>query len=71
MVGQHFDELWLYTKTITQKLNSTNNLEDGVPLKLAEEVIRSFGFEGYGNNYNNQDNFIGLVGENDFDYVVP
>jgi hypothetical protein len=71
MVGQHFDELWLYTKTITQKLNSTNNLEDGVPLKLAEEVIRSFGFEGYGNNYNNQDNFIGLIGENDFDYLPP
>lgn len=71
MVGQHFDELWLYTKTITQKLNSTNNLEDGVPLKLAEEVIRSFGFEGYGNNYNNQDNFIGLVGENNKAYVPP
>ena len=71
MVGQHFDELWLYTKTITQKLNSTNNLEDGVPLKLAEEVIRSFGFEGYGNNYNNQDNFIGLVGENNKVYVPP
>jgi hypothetical protein len=71
MVGQHFDELWLYTKTITQKLNSTNNLEDGVPLKLAEEVIRSFGFEGYGNNYNNQNNFIGLVGEDDETYVPP
>jgi hypothetical protein len=71
MVGQHFDELWLYTKTITQKLNPTNNLEDGVPLKLAEEVIRSFGFEGYGNNYNNQDNFIGLVGEDDGIYVPP
>ena len=71
MVGQHFDELWLYTKTITQKLNSTNNLEDGVPLKLAEEVIRSFGFEGYGNNYNNQDNFIGLTGENNKVYVPP
>lgn len=71
MVGQHFDELWLYTKTVTQKLNSTNNLEDGVPLKLAEEVIRSFGFEGYGNNYNNQNNFIGLVGEDDETYVPP
>jgi hypothetical protein len=71
MVGQHFDELWLYTKTVTQKLNSTNNLEDGVPLKLAEEVIRSFGFEGYGNNYNNQNNFIGLVGEDDEIYTPP
>jgi hypothetical protein len=71
MVGQHFDELWLYTKTVTQKLNSTNNLEDGVPLKLAEEVIRSFGFEGYGNNYNNQNNFISLIGEDDETYVPP
>ena len=71
MVGQHFDELWLYTKSITQKLNSTNNLEEGVPLKLAEEVIRSFGFEGYGNNYNNQNNFIGLVGEDNGTYVPP
>lgn len=71
MVGQHFDELWLYTKAITQKLNSTNNLEDGIPLKLAEEAIRSFGFEGLSNNYDNQGTFIGLTGENNFDYVPP
>jgi hypothetical protein len=71
MVGQHFDELWLYTKAITQKLNATNNLEDGIPLKLAEEAIRSFGFEGLSNNYDNQGTFIGLTGEDDFNYVPP
>jgi hypothetical protein len=71
MVGQHFDELWLYTKAITQKLNATNNLEDGIPLKLAEEAIRSFGFEGLSNNYNNQGTFIGLTGEDNFNYVPP
>jgi hypothetical protein len=71
MVGQHFDELWLYTKAITQKLNSTNNLEDGIPLKLAEEAIRSFGFEGLSNNYDNQGTFIGLTGEDDFNYIPP
>ena len=63
MMGQHFDDVWLYTKTITQKLNTTNELYKGIPLKLAEEIITSLGFSGYGNNYNNIDTFIGLIGE--------
>lgn len=69
MVGQHFDDLWLYIKTITQKLNTTNVLDKGIPLKLANDVIESFGFKGLGNNYNNQDNYISLLGENDGVYV--
>ena len=30
MTGQSFDELWLYTKAITEKLNTTNELDKGV-----------------------------------------
>ena len=71
MVGQSFDELWLYTKTITEKLNTTNQLDKGVPLSLADDVITSLGYTGFGNNYNNQDNFIGLVGNDDGSYVPP
>ena len=56
MVGQSFDELWLYTKAITDKLNTTNVLDEGVPLSLADDVITSLGYTGFGNNYNNQDN---------------
>ena len=69
MVGQHFDEIWLYTKAITQRLNTTNELDKGIPLELANEAITSLGFPGYGNNYNNQDNYIGLTGENDYYYL--
>ena len=71
MAGQSFDELWLYTKTITEKLNTTNQLDKGVPLSLADDVITSLGYAGYGNNYNNQDNFIGLAGNDNGSYVPP
>jgi hypothetical protein len=71
MVGQHFDEIWLYTKTITQKLNTTSDLDKGVPLELADDVITSLGYTGYGNNFNNENNFIGLLGENNGEYVPP
>ena len=71
MVGQHFDEIWLYTKSITEKLNTTSQLTDGVPLDLADDVIASLGYDGFGNNFNNQDNFIGLLGENNGTFVPP
>lgn len=71
MVGQHFDEIWLYTKTVSEKLNTTSDVDSGVPLQLADDVITSLGYKGFSNNYNNQDNFIGLTGENSGSYVPP
>ena len=71
MVGQHFDEIWLYTKAVSAKLNTTSDLSSGVPLELADDVITSLGYQGFGNNYNNQDNYIGLTGENNRSYVPP
>jgi len=69
MVGQHFDEVWLYTKYITEKLNTTNELYRGVPLELAKSTIESLGWEVFGNNFNSQDLFLGLVGEENSSYV--
>jgi hypothetical protein len=71
MVGQHFDEIWLYTKTVSEKLNTTSDVDSGVPLQLADDVITSLGYKGFSNNYNNQNNFIGLTGENSGSYVPP
>ena len=71
MTGQSFDELWLYTKAITEKLNTTNQLDKGVPMSLADDVITSLGYTGFGNNFNNQDNFIGLIGSDNGSFVPP
>ena len=69
MVGQHFDEIWLYTKAVTEKNNTTNELDKGIPLKLSQDAIKSLGYEGFGNNFNNQNNYMGLIGEEDGSYV--
>ena len=71
MVGQHFDEIWLYTKSVSEKSNTTNELDKGIPLKLTEDAIKSLGYEGFGNNFSNQNNYIGLIGEEDGSYVPP
>ena len=71
MMGQYYDEIWLYIKFITQKLNSTNNLDEGIPLQLAQNVIESLGFDTYGNNINNDNIFVSLIGENSGSFVPP
>lgn len=71
MVGQSFDEVWLYTKALSERYNTTNNPDTGLPLDLAAEAIKGLGFETFGNNYDNQDNFIGLTGEDNGTYVPP
>ena len=71
MVGQSFDEVWLYTKALSERYNTINDPDKGLPLGLAAEAIKGLGFETFGNNYNNQDNFIGLTGEDNGIYVPP
>ena len=71
MVGQSFDEVWIYTKALSERYNTTNNPDEGLPLGLAADAIKGLGFETFGNNYNNQGNFIGLAGEDNGSYVPP
>ena len=71
MVGQSFDEIWLYTKALSERYNTSNDPDKGIPLDLAADAIKGLGFETFGNNYDNQDNFIGLTGEDNGSYVPP
>ena len=71
MVGQSFDDLWIYTKALSERYNTSNDPNSGLPLDLAADAIKGLGFETFGNNYNNQNNFIGLTGENNGSYVPP
>jgi len=68
MVGQHFDEVWMYTKALSERYNTTNNLDQGLPLGLIKDAIDSLGFTSVTSK--NTDNFIGLIGEND-GYYAP
>jgi hypothetical protein len=71
MVGQYFDETWLYTKAVTHKLNSTNQLDKGADLSLVDDILRSFGQEIYGSNFNNIDDYSSLIGVSAEGSILP
>ena len=47
MIGQHFDNLWVYTKAITDKYNADNRVNVGVSKDLVKEAIKSLGVKLY------------------------
>lgn len=51
MLGQHFDNIWLYTKAVTDKYNGDNRLDVGVSRDLIRETLRSFGVKLYSSNF--------------------
>jgi len=71
MVGQAYDEIWLYIKFITEKYKNINSLYEGIPLDIVKSQIESLGFQIFNNNYINEDTYIGLAGENNGSYVPP
>ena len=53
MIGQSFDEMYLYTEAIEQVRNTNSQLTGSVlPLGLADDVIESLGYETGGNTFN-------------------
>lgn len=62
MIGQHFDNLYLYTDAITQKYNADNRLNFGVSKDLVADTLRSFGLKIYENNFSNDDLYTALIG---------
>jgi len=71
LVGQHFDDIWLYIKSLTDKLKASNNFETGIQPELVEETLKSFGYDVYGNNFDNNDIFTSLIGINESGSFFP
>jgi len=47
MIGQHFDNLWIYSKAVSNKYNADNRLNRGISKDLIEEVLKNFGIKLY------------------------
>ena len=71
MVGQHFDNLYLYTKDITNLRDADNRLEYGVSKDLVADALRSFGVKLYGNNFSTDDLYSGFIGINGSGSFLP
>lgn len=62
MVAQHYDNIWLYTKDITNKFDADNRLNYGISKDLIADAIKDFGVKLYSNNFNNNDLFSSFLG---------
>jgi len=62
MVGQHFDNIWVYTKDITNKFNNDNRLEYGISKDLVSDAIKEFGIKLYSNKFNVDDLYNAFLG---------
>ena len=62
MVGQYYDNVWVYTKDITNKFNADNRLDYGISKDLVADAIKDFAVKLYSSNFNTDDLFTAFLG---------
>jgi hypothetical protein len=63
MIGQHFDNLWLYGKAVTDKYNADNRINFGISKDLVGEALKNFGVKLYTSNKSIEDLFATIIGQ--------
>lgn len=63
MIGQHFDNLWIYAKNVTDKYDGDNRLNNGISRDLVENALQNFGIRLYNSNKSTQELFSMFTGE--------
>jgi hypothetical protein len=63
MIGQHFDNLWIYSKAMTDKYDADNRLDVGVSKDLIRDVLKSFGVKLYSSNFSVSNLAASFIGE--------
>lgn len=52
MIGQHFDNEWVYAKALADKYKADNRLDFGISKDLVKEAVRDLGLKLYESNQN-------------------
>lgn len=63
MLAQHFDNLWIYFKAVSNKYDADNRLDFGISKDLVRSAIESFGINAYNSNKNLENLFASFNGE--------
>ena len=62
MVAQHYDNIWIYHKELTQKYDADNRLNQGISKDIVSDAIKDFGVKLYQNNFSNDDLYTAFLG---------
>jgi hypothetical protein len=71
MIGQHFDNIWVYYKDVTNRYNNTNNPNTGVSMDLVGDALRGLGIHLYTNSNISNNLYYSLFGINADGSLLP
>ena len=71
MIGQHFDNIWLYYKDLSNRYNNTNNPQTGISLDVVGDALRGLGTELYTNSNISDNLYYSLFGINPDGSLLP
>ena len=71
MIGQHFDNIWVYYKDVSNRYNATNNPDTGISLDLVADALRGFGMQLYTNTNVSDNLYYTLFGINQDGSLLP
>jgi hypothetical protein len=64
MIGEFFDNLWIYARAVTDRYDGDNRLNFGISRDLVAEALRGFGIKLYGSDTTFQNLFAIFTGQN-------
>ena len=71
MIGQHFDNIWIYLKDVTNHYSAENNPFVGISIDQVADALRSFGIQLYTNTSITDNIYYSLLGLNQTGSALP
>jgi hypothetical protein len=71
MIGQHFDNIWIYYKDVTNRYNNTNNPFTGISKDLVADALKGLGVQLYTNSSISDNLYYSLFGINADGSLLP
>lgn len=71
MVGQHFDNVWIYYKDVSNRYNAANNPQKGISIDQVADALRGMGMEIYTNSTISDSVYFSLFGVNPDGSLLP
>ena len=71
MVGQHFDNIWIYYKDVTNRFKATNNPNTGISMDMVADALKGLGMKLYTNTNVSDNLYYTLFGINPDGSLLP
>lgn len=71
MIAQHFDNIWIYYKDVTNRFNATNDPFTGISMDMVSDALKGLGMELYTNTNVSNNVYYDLFGYNEDGTLLP